>query len=165
MISIRPATPEDVPIIRLLAIATWWTNYRPILKSEQIDYMLETMYSEEVLKNIITFKEQDFLLLLEEDKPVAFSAHSIRCENDEIYKLHKLYCHPNYQGKGYGMLLLQEVEKLVLIKGKNILDLNVNKYNAAKLFYERMGFEVVYEEDIPIGHFWMNDFVMRKILC
>jgi GNAT superfamily N-acetyltransferase len=165
MISIRPATIEDVSIIRFLAIATWWPHYRPILKSEQIDYMLETMYAEEVLRNIIKSKEQVFLLLLEEDKPVAFSAHALRADMDEIHKLHKLYCHPDYQGKNYGKLLLQEVERLVIEKGKDILELNVNKYNPAKLFYERMGFEVVYEEDIPIGTFWMNDFVMRKILC
>jgi ribosomal protein S18 acetylase RimI-like enzyme len=60
--------------------------------------------------------------------------------------------------------LLQEVEKAILAKGKNILELNVNKYNPAKDFYEKMGFEVAYEEDIPIGPYWMNDFVMRKKL-
>lgn len=165
MISIRPATPEDATTIRLLAIATWWPNYRPILQPAQINYMLDAMYAEDVLKNTITHQEQEFLLLFEADKPVAFSAHAVRTGTDEIYKLHKLYCHPDYQGKSYGKLLLQEVEKRVLAKGKDILDLNVNKYNPAKSFYEKMGFEIVYEEDIPIGPYWMNDFVMRKILC
>jgi hypothetical protein len=46
--------------------------------------------------------------------------------------------------------------------GKHTLDLNVNRYNKAKSFYEKMGFAVAYEEDIPIGKYWMNDFVMRK---
>jgi GNAT superfamily N-acetyltransferase len=158
MISIRPALPEDAIVIRLLAIATWWPNYRPILQSEQIDFMLEAMYSEEALRETIKKSEQDFLLLFEQDKPVAFSAHAARKEDEEIYKLHKLYCHPDYQGKRYGILLLQEVEKAILAKGKNILELNVNKYNPAK------DFEVAYEEDIPIGPYWMNDFVMRKKL-
>jgi hypothetical protein len=27
-----------------------------------------------------------------------------------------------------------------------------------------MGFAIAYEEDIPIGPYWMNDFVMRKEL-
>jgi len=27
-----------------------------------------------------------------------------------------------------------------------------------------MGFTIAYEEDIPIGPYWMNDYVMRKIL-
>ena len=25
-----------------------------------------------------------------------------------------------------------------------------------------MGFSVAYEEDIPMGKYWMNDYVMRK---
>ena len=48
--------------------------------------------------------------------------------------------------------------------GKETLDLNVNRHNKAKNFYEKMGFQVAYEEDIPIGKYWMNDYVMRKIL-
>jgi GNAT superfamily N-acetyltransferase len=68
------------------------------------------------------------------------------------------------QGKGYGKMLLQAVEHAVLKAGENILELNVNRDNKAKQFYERMGFEVVYDEDIPIGPYWMNDHVMRKKL-
>jgi hypothetical protein len=40
----------------------------------------------------------------------------------------------------------------------------VNRYNNAKSFYEKMGFAIVREEDIPIGPYWMNDYVMRKAL-
>jgi len=49
-------------------------------------------------------------------------------------------------------------------KGKNILELNVNRNNPAKGFYKKMGYAVVYEEDISIGPYWMNDYVMRKDL-
>ena len=37
----------------------------------------------------------------------------------------------------------------------------MNKYNKAKTFYESCGYHVHYEEDIPIGPYWMNDYVMR----
>ena len=75
-----------------------------------------------------------------------------------------MYCLPITQGKGYGKTLINAVAEKTKESGKNILDLNVNRYNNAKSFYERMGFEVVYEEDIPIGPYWMNDYVMRKVL-
>jgi ribosomal protein S18 acetylase RimI-like enzyme len=39
--------------------------------------------------------------------------------------------------------------------------LNVNRYNPAKDFYEKLGFKIILEEDIPIGQYWMNDYVMR----
>ena len=66
--------------------------------------------------------------------------------------------------KGYGKTLINQVISNTLAAGVRTLDLNVNRYNNAKTFYEKMGFEVAYEEDIPIGKYWMNDFVMRKQL-
>ena len=60
--------------------------------------------------------------------------------------------------------MIEEVSKRVLDAGKHILELNVQRHNKAKNFYEKMGFSVAYEEDIPIGPYWMNDYVMRKEL-
>jgi GNAT superfamily N-acetyltransferase len=102
---------------------------------------------------------------LEEDgQPVAFAGYSPRGEDPEVYKLHKLYCLPQTQGKGYGKILINEVAAKTLEAGKHLLDLNVNRYNKAKTFYEKMGFKVIYEEDVPIGKYYMNDYVMRKEL-
>jgi GNAT superfamily N-acetyltransferase len=101
---------------------------------------------------------------LEDGTPVAFAGYSPREENADVYKLHKLYCLPQTQGKGYGKLLIDEVATRVKKAGKHILELNVNRHNKAKQFYERQGFSVAYEEDIPIGPYWMNDYVMTKTL-
>jgi GNAT superfamily N-acetyltransferase len=164
MYTIKQAGVEDVETIRQIADATWWQTYAAIIEREQIEYMLQTMYSSEVLQNQIASGSQTFLLLLEEGIPVAFAAYSPRNTNPDIYKLHKLYCLPSTQGKGYGKILINEVAAKTKEAGKNILQLNVNKYNNAKSFYEKMGFAIAYEEDIPIGKYWMNDYVMQKDL-
>jgi hypothetical protein len=40
---------------------------------------------------------------------------------------------------------------------------NVNRYNNALAFYQKLGYEILKEEDIDIGEgFFMNDFVMLK---
>jgi hypothetical protein len=45
------------------------------------------------------------------------------------------------------------------------LRLNVNRYNKAKFFYEKLGFKIIGSEDVDIGNgFYMNDFVMQKNL-
>jgi GNAT superfamily N-acetyltransferase len=164
MYTIRKATLNDVATIRNIADATWQHAYGPILEQEQIDFMLSDIYSAEKLTNQIVDDTQTYLLLVEDEKPVAFAAYSPREEYPEIYKLHKLYCLPETQGKGYGKILINEVITKTLEAGKQVLDLNVNRYNKAKNFYEKMGFEAIYEEDIPIGKYWMNDYVMRKRL-
>ena len=164
MYSIRQATLNDVETIRQIADKTWWAAYSPILEKEQINFMLSDIYSVEKITSQLKNNTQTYLLLEEENNPVAFAAYSPREEDPEIYKLHKLYCLPETQGKGYGKILINEVIQKTLDTGKHILDLNVNRYNKAKNFYEKMGFVVAYEEDIAIGPYWMNDYVMRKEL-
>jgi ribosomal protein S18 acetylase RimI-like enzyme len=164
MYSIQKATLNDVETIIDIAEKTWWPSYLSILATEQISFMLGEIYSTERITTQIENNSQSYLLLSENDKPVAFAAYSAREENPEIYKLHKLYCLPETQGKGYGKILINEVMNETIAAGKHTLDLNVNRHNKAKNFYEKIGFEVAYEEDIPIGPYWMNDYVMRKEL-
>jgi diamine N-acetyltransferase len=164
MYFIRTATPDDVEAIRTIAEKTWWEAYSPILEREQIIYMLGDIYSVEKITSQLKNNTQIYLLLIDGDKPVAFAAYSPREDDPEIYKLHKLYCLPETQGKGYGKTLINEVINKTIEAGKHTLDLNVNRHNKAKSFYEKMGFVVAYQEDIPIGKYWMNDYVMRKEL-
>jgi GNAT superfamily N-acetyltransferase len=164
MYTIRKATIADVESIRTIAHQTWRPAYSEILSAEQLEFMLAEIYSADKIAAQIENDSQTYLLLIEDQKPVAFAAYSPRAENPEIYKLHKLYCLPETQGKGYGKVLINEVAAKTLEAGKHTLDLNVNRYNKAKNFYEKMGFAVVYEEDVPIGDYWMNDYVMRKEL-
>ncbi|RZA03933.1 MAG: GNAT family N-acetyltransferase [Sphingobacteriaceae bacterium] len=162
MYHIKQATTADVPTIRQLAYEIWPDTYAPILSADQIAYMLQEIYSIEKISEQINTCSQTYLLLLEDEQPVAFAAFSPREEDASIYKLHKLYCLTSTQGKGYGKALLNAVIERVLAEGKHRLELNVNRYNLAKSFYEKMGFTIAYEEDIPIGPYWMNDYVMRK---
>ncbi len=157
------ATPADIPLIHDLAAAIWEPTYRDILSREQIDYMFGVIYTHEALARQMQ-DGQTFVLLYDAATPVGFAAYSLKEAAGPVYKLNKIYLLPEEQGRGLGHLLLQEVEEQARHAGARFLDLNVNKYNKAKAFYERCGYQVLLEEDIPIGPFWMNDYVMRKQL-
>lgn len=161
--TIRKAGQADIPTIRGLAGATWEPTYHSILPKEQIDYMFSVIYSEEALAQQMA-AGQSFLLLYEREQPVGFAAYSVKDEQGQVHKLNKIYLLPQTQGKGYGKVLLGEVERQVKEAGAAVLDLNVNRFNNARGFYERCGYHVHLQEDIAIGPYWMNDFVMRKAL-
>ncbi|MDX5419777.1 MAG: GNAT family N-acetyltransferase [Hymenobacteraceae bacterium] len=161
--TIRKATTADIPIINRLATAIWEPTYRPILSQEQISYMFEMIYIPEALQQQMQ-DGQTFLLLQDGDEPLGFASYSVKDESEKVYKLNKIYLLPNRQGEGLGKLLLDSVEAKVSELGARYLDLNVNRYNKAKSFYERCGYQVHLQEDIPIGPYWMNDYVMRKQL-
>ena len=122
------------------------------------------MYVSDKIAEQIEDGSQRYVKLEEDGEAVAFAAYSSRQDDEAVYKLHKLYCHPTTQGKGYGKLLIDTVINEAKEAGKTSLELNVNRQNKAKAFYEKMGFSIIYDEDIPIGPYWMNDHVMLKKL-
>lgn len=160
-VSIRDAVSSDASLIRELAEQTWWPTYSPFVEKEQIRYMLDVIYAESALQSVMQDGSQHFLILSDERGPQGFASFGKRKEDERVYKLHKIYILPDNQGKGYGKKLIEEIKARLSAAGIHTLDLNVNRYNTAKDFYEKIGFMVIKEEDVPIGPYWMNDYVMR----
>ncbi len=160
--SIKRATVDDIPTIIAIQEKTWEPTYSEILSREQIEYMFEKIYSASALTIQMTDGKQQFLILLNDGVPQGFA--SVSGDHPDFYKLHKIYVLPSSQGTGAGKYLLQEMEDFVRSVGGKTLALNVNRYNKAKSFYEKMGYVVVREEDIPFGPYWMNDYILEKQL-
>lgn len=154
----------DVMAIHLLAHKIWWPTYSAILEKEQISFMLDLFYVEEKLKKYISSDEQSFILLTENELPVAFAAFAADQENEETMILEKIYCLPETRGKGYGKQLLDFVATQSRLAGKSILQLYVHRENKARVFYEKMNFKVIKEVDRPLGKYLLTDFVMQKEL-
>jgi diamine N-acetyltransferase len=160
-VSIRDAGPEAIELIQQLAEQTWWPTYSSIVSKEQIRYMLDLIYSVQTLEQVMTDGSQHFMILYNGEGAQGFASYGARKDEPGVFKLHKIYVLPGNQGKGYGKLLVDEVRRRIQRENSHTLDLNVNRFNPAKSFYEKLGFRVIREEDVPIGPYWMNDYVMR----
>jgi diamine N-acetyltransferase len=160
MVSIKNATESDIPLIRTLAEKIWWPTYSSIIKEEQIGYMLANLYSEHSLRDGMKNGEV-FLLLHDKNGYQGFVSYSSWPEQPGTWKINKLYVLPENHGSGYGRKLVNEVLERARHSSVNTIVLNVNRYNPAFTFYKKLGFEVIREEDIPIGSYWMNDYVMK----
>jgi diamine N-acetyltransferase len=159
---IRQATVKEIPIIQKIVAVTWPVAYGHIISDAQIDYMLEWMYNTETLTKQMQTNHQ-FLLATDGVMPAGFAGYSP--VDEELFKLHKLYVLPVFQGKAVGKLLLQAVEKNIAAANGKELQLNVNRANNARYFYEKNGFQILKEENIDIGNgYFMNDYVMAKAI-
>jgi GNAT superfamily N-acetyltransferase len=156
------ATEADIPVIIDLHKSTWEPTYKEILSPEQIAYMSDKFYSVYALEISMSESFHQFLILLNGDIPCGFA--SVSLESPNHFKLQKIYVLHSCQGTGAGKYLITEVEKFVREKGADLISLNVNRYNKAKSFYEKMAYQVIREEDIPVGPYWMNDYVLEKKL-
>jgi diamine N-acetyltransferase len=160
MVSIKNATEADIPVIRSLAERIWWPTYRSIIKDDQIEFMLSQIYSEKNLSDGIKGNEI-FLLLHDNNGFQGFVSFTPWKEDIHTWKINKLYVLPENHGKGYGRRLLDEVFGRARNSGITSIILNVNRYNPALTFYKKQGFKTLKVEDVPIGPYWMNDFVMK----
>ena len=156
---IRIATTRDINAIQNIAYVTWPIAYKRIITNEQIEFMLEKMYSQEALENHF-YEGTQFLIAEVENEVVGFASFGFI--KDATFKLHKLYVNPEVHKSGTGKALLKEtISKVIKLGGKKI-ELQVNRKNKAVGFYEKMGFEIVREQDFSIGEgFYMNDYVME----
>ena len=164
---IEPATAQDIPTIIALAEATWEPTYRFIISGEQLEYMYRVIYSPAALRRQMAEQQHSFLLAYVGGEPAGFASFSPLPAEDGAgagYKLHKIYVLPTRQGLGLGGHLIEAVEDAARAAGGAFLDLNVNRYNPAIAFYERRGFARQREVDVPIGPYFMNDYLMRKAL-
>jgi ribosomal protein S18 acetylase RimI-like enzyme len=160
-LSIRSAGIEDVKTIGFLAHTIWPATYKEILSSGQLDYMMKLIYSTASLSRQILELKHSFLILEDDEAPVGFASYS-SLSDQNLYKLHKIYVLPNLQGRGLGKLMIDYIVEKIRSCGAVALQLNVNRYNQARRFYEKLGFRVIREEDIDIGQgFFMNDYVME----
>lgn len=162
LLKIRNASVNDVSLIRELALHVWPQTYATIISKEQIEYMFEMMYSEDSLKEQMI--ERCVFIIVEEGKvPVGFASY----EEIEpaIFKLHKIYILATQQGKGTGKYVIDHIINDIRLQGAKKLQLQVNRNNKAKLFYEKLGFKIIKEADFDIGNgYFMNDYVMEKKL-
>jgi ribosomal protein S18 acetylase RimI-like enzyme len=159
-LSLRKAYPADVPLIRDLTYKVWPQTYSSILSKEQIDYMLNLMYSESSLHSQLQHGDE-FVIVYSGKEPVGFASFGLIAP--QVYKLHKIYVLPSQQGKGAGKYIIDQLVTAMKTKGAAALHLNVNRNNPARQFYEKIGFAVIKEEDIDIGGgYFMNDYVMER---
>ena len=162
---IREAGEADIPLIKNLAEIIWPETYGEILSEEQLRYMLGLIYNESALKKQMNDGHK-FIIVLKDNFEIGFASFSQKSKDEpKVFRLHKIYVLPGQHAQGAGSYMLNYIYEESIKAGGKQLELNVNKYNIAKKFYEKKGFTVSKEEVIDIGNgYVMDDYVMVKEL-
>lgn len=157
MIAIELAEQTDIRSISNMAHIIWPDAYGEILSKDQIDFMLEKSYTVEGLAEGMVGGQFFYIL---KDDGIGQGFVALKTLADKL-RIEKLYLMPNVQGKGFGKALIDFAIEKAKVKGKEILELNVNRNNPAYHFYLKQGFQVIETVDIPYYDYVLNDYVMQ----
>jgi ribosomal protein S18 acetylase RimI-like enzyme len=164
VISLREAGYRDIDTIRDLMYQVWPQTYAPIIPQEQIDYMIEWMYSRTSLEQQI--KEGHHYWIAEvNNTPRGYGSFS-RTDSWHTYKIHKLYIIEDNQRIGLGTALLEKLLQIIRSNHGKFVQLQVNRENSKAFhFYQKHGFQLWKTVDFDIGNgYLMNDYILQKDL-
>ena len=157
---IRILKRDELHLVQEIAYATWPSTFSDILSVEQIEYMLNWMYNNQQLVENLD-KGHEFYGFFENDKILGFLEVEASVQASTALKIHKLYVLPSLQGSGIGRQLILQAITCAKVHINNSVILNVNRYNKAVSFYQKIGFSILKEENIEIGKgFLMEDYIM-----
>ena len=165
-VEIRKAGERDLPVIHDMAEVVFRRTYSTILSPDQMDYMMEWMYS---LPNLMkqVAEGHTYYIAWAEGEPqgyVSVRRDCVEADDTEVWHLEKIYVMPSAQGTGLGRKLLDTAVQHVRgnsSSAKARIELNVNRNNPAVGFYRKQGLVILRQGDFPIGNgYYMNDYIM-----
>lgn len=160
MWSVQKASIADIPLIRELTFAVWPQTYAALLSQDQINYMLELIYSEASLKKQMQEEGCSFIIIRDNSEPVAFASYNEI--KPQLWKLNKIYVLGSQQGKGTGKFIINYIVEEIKQQHAKSLQLQVKRDNPAQEFYKKLGFTVIETADFDIGNgYFMRDYIME----
>lgn len=150
----------EFPVIRDLAIEIWPEVFNSMVPPEQVQFMLETAYNVDALREARAGGEIFHLVWLD-GSVVGYMA--LTDYGDGHGKLNKLYLRRTMRGLGLGRRMLEFAVDWGRKRGLQYLLLNVNrKNNRALQVYRSAGWNHFRDEIIDIGRgFICNDHVLK----
>ena len=185
-IHISKASGEDIMCIHDMAQVVFRHTYREILSPEQMEYMMDWMYSPANLQKQLD-EGHVYYIAYRDGKPcgyVSVQPEGIADDGRLLFHLQKIYVLPSEQGHGLGRalfdravahvreaVLAREVVHVREVAGGCVegcvegcgarIELNVNRNNPSIGFYHHLGLRILRQGDFHIGNgFYMNDYIM-----
>ena len=164
MFTIKKATTNDIQLINEMAQIVFPATYREILSKEQLDYMMDWMYSPKNLRKQMEEEGHIYYIAYKDGEAAGYV--SIQPEGEHLFHLQKIYVLPLFQGCRLGKALFEQAVKAIkeIHPGPCEMHLNVNRNNKALQFYQHLGMEKVAEGDFHIGNgYYMNDYIIEAL--
>lgn len=144
-IFLNPIHKEDQPGLNQLMDEVYRASYNHFWR-DQGDWYLDLIYNPQTVEKELSRSTSSYFFVEAEGRNIGilkydfpFSPREI--EIQDAMKLHRLYLHPDFHGKGIAKVLAEHCERVAKKNGLKSIWLEVmTSQPQAKRFYQKMGF-------------------------
>ena len=167
METIRQCSENDLEILRELSAETFRETFAPMNTPEDMKAYLESSFIAEKFRRELRDVSTTFFLLYSGGKAAGYlklnDAPSQTDINDPAsLEVERIYVLAEFQGCGFGALLMDKAVSVARERGRDYLWLGVwEKNEKAQGFYRKRGFYRIGEHSFVIGSDRQTDYLMR----
>ncbi|MCF6322561.1 MAG: GNAT family N-acetyltransferase [Rhizobiaceae bacterium] len=135
---VRTASRRDIAAISKLLGEVWHSTYDGIYGPERVTEITSKWHNVNALEKQLTRPASEFLVA-DDGEVIAGMAFGSQID-DKHAKLHQLYVLGQYQGRGVGKMLLDEIEESFFEAKEIVLEVEEQNVGAVS-FYKKNGFK------------------------
>jgi GNAT superfamily N-acetyltransferase len=147
---LRKAEIKDSESIAKIIVETWKTAYAGIVDPEYSSNLKVDFFTKIMERNIGENLETIFVDA--QENVIRGFISGVKTDSPQRYEIKGFYILPNYQGKGIGKALLNEIIEYAESKGYSEIYLETLKGARNNKFYTKQGFSMNKEFTLPIGN-------------
>ncbi len=170
-ITLRAASPVDVPALSALAASSFIAKFGPLYSAADLQTFLHGSLSEAAVAAEIANPDRLYQLAQGEIGLLGFAKIGLTCGFPEhargtaVMELKQLYTAPEATGQGIGGALMDWAMVQFAARGADEAQLSVYSQNTgAHRFYERYGFEKVADITFRVGEQLDPEFLFARLL-
>ena len=161
---IQEATLKHAPGIASVLVKTWQQAYKGVIGQAYLD-SLDLNKKIERWKNILqtpNSKSQVYVLLNNKDQVVGvYSVGQSRYPEQKFtHELYLIYILPEYQGRGLGRFMFEDIKKKLHALNAKSLCVMVLQEGPAVGYYQKMGAQIIQEHHTKIGDKQYKEYLM-----
>ncbi len=170
-LTLRSATPADVPALSALAIESFVAKFGPLYSAEDLATFLAESLEEGPIAAELAKSDRIYRLAEAGGRLVGFCKIGLTCgfpdyaRGSTVMELKQLYTASDATGMGIGGQLMDWAMDQFEARGADEVQISVYAGNdGGHRFYERYGFEKVADITFKVGHQYDPEFLFAKML-
>ena len=169
-ISIKQCSIQDLDVLRAFSIKTYYQTFARHNPPEIMTAYLQDAFNEKKLCAELGNPNSTFYFLYQGEEIVGYlKVNETPAQTDindkESLEIERFYLSSDFQGKGYGQLLMEQAINIAIERGKKYVWLGVWEHNErAKKFYAKNGFYKIGQHSFFMGDDEQTDYIMRRNL-